>query len=120
MFLVLMLVRAQRVQLLRVRPSCYSLGAGVCAVFPAGAQLGMPFCLGRQEYSHRPGTFLISAAFRSCVGSRSLASALYEKTSASAPARLLWRCFCRASFRPAFWVPPPPTPVEQELHAAKW
>jgi hypothetical protein len=57
MFLVLMLVRAQRVQLLRVRPSCYSLGAGVCAVFPAGAQLGMPFCLGRQEYSHRPGTF---------------------------------------------------------------
>ena len=35
-----------------------------------------------------------------------------------APACLLGRCFRHASVRPASWVLPPLTPVEQELHAA--
>ena len=46
-----------------------------------------------------------------------LSAAQYEKTSACALGRLPWPCLRRACCRPASWVLPPPTHVEQELHA---
>jgi hypothetical protein len=96
------------VQLLRVPPSRYSLGAGVCcAVFPgsAGARMGMAF-------SQLPSALVLVAV-------RSLRPCMKRRVRLRPLA-----CFGAASAVRLFVLPsgclPPPTPVEQELHAAKW
>ena len=97
--------RAQRIQLLRSRLSVAHCAG--CSPAPLVLVQLVPYM-----------SIRFDAASRSCVGCRVCgASALHEKTSASAPACLPWRF---SAFRLS--VLPPgfaflPTPVEQELHA---